>query len=63
MIKPCQYGEVSYKKGPLAKNTASLIKKETPTRQCRMSIDECRIKEFLLFYSLIKAERSLPSGL
>ncbi len=26
--------------------------------ECRMSIDECRIKEFFLFYLLKKAERA-----
>ncbi|CAB1082123.1 hypothetical protein D1AOALGA4SA_9760 [Olavius algarvensis Delta 1 endosymbiont] len=26
--------------------------------KCRMSIDECRIKEFFLFYLLKRAERS-----
>jgi len=35
---------------PPAKKTAGQIKKETPARQ--MSIDECRIKEFFLFYLL-----------
>jgi hypothetical protein len=39
-----------------AAEAASLIDKETSA--CRMSIDECRIKEFFLFYLLKRAKRS-----
>ena len=33
-------------------------KKKLQPDKCRMSIDECRIKEFFLFYLLKKAEQS-----
>jgi hypothetical protein len=42
---------------PVKKRPVKSKKKLQPDK-CRMSIDECRIKEFFLFYLLKRAERS-----
>jgi hypothetical protein len=43
---------------PLAASVQFNRKKKLQHDKCRMSIDECRIKEFFLFYLLKIAERS-----